>query len=153
MNQVKSEPTSTNHSDVNKSHPSSSGQSGSGVPAQPAAPLADVWRQAFGAVKPPPPKKPPQKQSPPVKQEGGQNALAALKLNYLAIPPEAKRKARPTYGGIIHFSPDWVQVRGHYDFHFILMTFPGQKVLQLSYLKRMTKSVSIGFDTAMKMGS
>ena len=93
MNQVKSELSTNNHTnDVNKSHSSSSGQSVG--PAQPAAPLADVWRQAFGAVKPPPPKKPPQKQSPPVKQEGGQNALAALKLNYLAIPPEAKRKAR-----------------------------------------------------------
>ena len=48
-----------------------------------------------------------------VKQESGGNA-AALKQNYLAIPPEHKRKSRPAYGGILHFSPDWERAVKHY---------------------------------------
>jgi hypothetical protein len=74
----------------------------------------DVWLQAFGAAGVKNKKKP----------QFGQDQLGsgssgpqrkALKMEreektartILDIPPEVRRKPRPNFGGIIHFSPDW----------------------------------------------
>ena len=63
--------------------------------------VKNVWLQAFGA---------PQvakkiEESPTVK-----------KLTYLDIPPEARRRPRPNFGGLIHFAPDWQKmVKTHHE--------------------------------------
>lgn len=89
---------------------------GSGV-----APLADVWRQAFGAAKP---KKPAETvssvNSRTPKQEPSINSdVVGVKKDektYLDIPPEVRRRPKPSFGGLIHFSPDWERsVRSHHE--------------------------------------
>ena len=68
--------------------------------------LADVWRTAFGAVKP---KRPvevsPLKNKLLMKQEI--EAEKCKKISYLDIPPEVRRRPKPNFGGLIHFPPDW----------------------------------------------
>merc|ERR1712223_1013941 len=68
--------------------------------------LVDVWRQAFGAVKP----KKPVEASPLnnkllIKQEI--DAETCKKITYLDIPSEVRRRPKPAFGGLIHFPPDW----------------------------------------------
>jgi hypothetical protein len=97
----------------------------SGASSNPGAgpPLADVWRQAFGAAKP---KKPNEIVAPgngrtPKQEPGGAEVVigGAAKKNektYLDIPPEIRRRPKPVFGGLIHFSPDWERsVRQHHE--------------------------------------
>jgi hypothetical protein len=36
--------------------------------------------------------------------------------SFLDIPPEVRRRPKPTFGGLIHFSPDWERcVRSHHE--------------------------------------
>merc|ERR1712013_183430 len=60
----------------------------------------------------------------PVARNGAKKSVKAEKLerevvkpsSILDIPPEVRRKARPVFGGLIHFSPDWVRaVRRHHE--------------------------------------
>jgi len=80
----------------------------------------DVWLQAFGAGS----SKPKKKVFEPVARNGAKKSVKAEKLereavkpsSILDIPPEVRRKARPVFGGLIHFSPDWVRaVRRHHE--------------------------------------
>ena len=77
--------------------------------------LVDVWRQAFGAVKP----KKPVEASPLnnkllIKQEI--DAETCKKITYLDIPSEVRRKPKPAFGGLIHFPPDWERaVKRHHE--------------------------------------
>ena len=77
--------------------------------------LVDVWRQAFGAVKP---KKPvdasPLNNKLLIKQEI--DAETCKKITYLDIPPEVRRRPKPSFGGLIHFPPDWERaVKRHHE--------------------------------------
>ena len=81
--------------------------------------LANVWLQAFGA-KPPPPA--PQRGPGTIKQEAGVDSKEKLtdikpaKKTYLDIPPEKRRRPKPNFGGLIHFSPDWERaVQKHHE--------------------------------------
>ena len=83
-----------------------------------AAPLADVWRQAFGAAKPKKPADPVAVPVRAVKQEPATTEAVVKKdeKTYLDIPPEIRRRPKPTFGGLIHFSPDWERsVRTHHE--------------------------------------
>ena len=83
-----------------------------------AAPLADVWRQAFGAAKPKKPADPVAVPVRAVKQELATSEAVIKKdeKTYLDIPPEIRRRPKPTFGGLIHFSPDWERsVRTHHE--------------------------------------
>lgn len=84
------------------------------------ASVNDVWLQAFGAGS----SKPKKKASEPVAKNGAKKSVKAEKSDreaakpssILDIPPEVRRKARPVFGGLIHFSPDWVRaVRRHHE--------------------------------------
>lgn len=84
------------------------------------ASVNDVWLQAFGAGS----SKPKKKVCEPVARNGAKKSMKAEKLerevakpsSILDIPPEVRRKARPVFGGLIHFSPDWVRaVRRHHE--------------------------------------
>ena len=84
------------------------------------ASVNDVWLQAFGAGS----SKPKKKVCEPVARNGAKKSVKAEKLerevvkpsSILDIPPEVRRKARPVFGGLIHFSPDWVRaVRRHHE--------------------------------------
>ena len=66
--------------------------------------LTNVWLQAFGA-KPAVTKTP--KQEPVESKEKLRNEMKATKKTYLDIPPEKRRRPKPNFGGLIHFSPDW----------------------------------------------
>ena len=80
--------------------------------------LANVWLQAFGA-------KPTLGNNKGIKQEAGlmggdsKEKLQDIKLakkTYLDIPPEKRRRPKPNYGGLIHFSPDWERaVQKHHE--------------------------------------
>ena len=77
--------------------------------------LVDVWRQAFGAVKP---KKAvevsPLNNKLLIKKEI--DADTCKKITYLDIPPEVRRRPKPTFGGLIHFPPDWERaVKRHHE--------------------------------------
>ena len=90
------------------------------VPSQPGPNanqgLANVWLQAFGA-------KPSPLGGKGIKQEAGltdsKEKLQDIKLakkTYLDIPPEKRRRPRPNFGGLIHFSPDWERaVQKHHE--------------------------------------
>eukprot|EP00092_Neocalanus_flemingeri_P015678 GFUD01016972.1.p1 GENE.GFUD01016972.1~~GFUD01016972.1.p1 ORF type:complete len:2025 (+),score=728.26 GFUD01016972.1:126-6200(+) len=82
----------------------------------------DVWLQAFGAGS----AKPKKKVVPePVARNGAKKSAKAEKVerevvakpsSILDIPPEVRRKPRPVFGGLIHFSPDWARaVRRHHE--------------------------------------
>ena len=89
--------------------------------------LTNVWLQAFGA-KPSAPAPAgnasgPSFGKPLVKQEqavpeGPIEKLRepASKKTYLDIPPEKRRRPKPNFGGLIHFSPDWERaVQRHHE--------------------------------------
>ena len=100
----------TNASAKGISNENGEGNAGNGTGA-----LADVWRQAFGAVKP---KKPievsPLNNKLLIKQEI--DAETCKKSTYLDIPPEVRRRPKPTFGGLIHFPPDWERaVKKHHE--------------------------------------
>ena len=85
-----------------------------------APPLADVWRLAFGAAKTT--KKGQAENSGgngrPIKQEQQvvADVVAVNKKTFLDIPPEVRRRPKPSFGGLIHFSPDWERaVRLHHE--------------------------------------
>ena len=65
--------------------------------------LANVWLQAFGA-KPSVTKTPKQE---PVESKEKLREVKVTKKTYLDIPPELRRRPKPKFGGLIHFSPDW----------------------------------------------
>ena len=65
--------------------------------------LANVWLQAFGA-KPSIAKTPKQE---PVESKENLREVKVTKKTYLDIPPELRRRPKPNFGGLIHFSPDW----------------------------------------------
>ena len=65
--------------------------------------LANVWLQAFGA-KPTVTKTPKQE---PVESKEKLREVKVTKKTYLDIPPELRRRPKPKFGGLIHFSPDW----------------------------------------------
>lgn len=73
----------------------------------------DVWLQAFGGVKTK--KRPADRETPPkkiAKVEREEKTVQSI----LRIPPEMRRKPRPDFGGLIHFSPDWIRsVRRHHE--------------------------------------
>ena len=88
--------------------------------------VKNVWLQAFGAGNASKaPSKPKKKniesptntnnsvdQKKAIKAEREEKAAKTI----LDIPPEVRRKSRPTFGGLIHFSPDWVRsVRRHHE--------------------------------------
>ena len=77
--------------------------------------IADVWRQAFGAVKPNKPVEiSPLKNKLLIKQEI--DAETCKKITYLDIPPEVRRRPKPSFGGLIHFPPDWERaVKRHHE--------------------------------------
>jgi len=100
---------------------SSASSSAASASASATAPLADVWRQAFGAAKP---KKPensgngkPGKVEGQQQQQGSDGAVVKkCEKTFLDIPPEVRRRPKPTFGGLIHFSPDWERaVLQHHD--------------------------------------
>ena len=35
------------------------------------------------------------------------SAVQLKKKTILDVPPEARRRPKPSYGGLIHFAPDW----------------------------------------------
>ena len=81
--------------------------------------LASVWLQAFGA-------KPSLSNNKGIKQEIGvagsidsKEKLQDIKIakkTYLDIPPEKRRRPKPAFGGLIHFSPDWERaVQKHHE--------------------------------------
>ena len=87
--------------------------------------LANVWLQAFGA-KPNPEANGGQaqvKQEPGLGSEGSSSGQASTeklrkpaKKTYLDIPPEKRRRPKPNFGGLIHFSPDWERaVQRHHE--------------------------------------
>jgi hypothetical protein len=76
--------------------------------------LSDVWRQAFGGVKTSkrPPGEPPL--LPAVSSKVKSEPQTKVRT-YFDVPPEIRRRPRPNFGGLIHFSPDWEQrVRNHH---------------------------------------
>jgi len=83
---------------------------------------SNVWLQAFGAGGAKSKKK---VISEPVSRNGAKKSLKAEKVerevvakptSILDIPPEVRRKPRPVFGGLIHFSPDWARaVRRHHE--------------------------------------
>ena len=86
------------------------------------ASVTNVWLQAFGAGSAKPKKK---VVSEPVARNGAKKSAKAEKVereaapkpsSILDIPPEVRRKPRPVFGGLIHFSPDWARaVRRHHE--------------------------------------
>jgi len=74
----------------------------------------DVWLQAFGGVKTK--KRPPvERDTPPTKMLKVEREEKTVQ-SILRIPPEMRRKPRPDFGGLIHFSPDWIRsVRRHHE--------------------------------------
>ncbi len=77
--------------------------------------LANVWLQAFGATRP---------SGKSIKQEPGGPPQADTKEprkrpkkpTYLDIPPEKRRRPKPNFGGLIHFSPNWERsVQTHHE--------------------------------------
>lgn len=86
--------------------------------------VKNVWLQAFGAGSSKAPKKvvsepivvPRNGAKKSVKAEKVEREAAPKPSSILDIPPEVRRKARPVFGGIIHFSPDWARaVRRHHE--------------------------------------
>ena len=74
------------------------------APKKEAKVAVDKWYQAFGAGDKG--KKKPEKNlllKDNVKEEPEEKTFQSI----LDIPPEIRRKPRPNFGGIIHFSPDW----------------------------------------------
>jgi len=75
----------------------------------------DVWLQAFGGVKSNKKPRPVERETPPkkiAKVEREEKTVQSI----LRIPPEMRRKPRPDFGGLIHFSPDWIRsVRRHHE--------------------------------------
>ena len=41
------------------------------------------------------------------KQQSSSVQLGLKKKTILDVPPEARRRPKPSYGGLIHFAPDW----------------------------------------------
>ena len=64
--------------------------------------LCDVWRQAFGKGGVGSEKKAEVKAEPV-----DEKAVQRRKKTILDVPPEARRRPKPSYGGLIHFAPDW----------------------------------------------
>ena len=88
--------------------------------------VKNVWLQAFGAGNTSKaPSKPKKKNiESPTNTNNSMDQKKAVKpereekvaKTILDIPPEVRRKSRPTFGGLIHFSPDWVRsVRRHHE--------------------------------------
>ena len=86
--------------------------------------LANVWLQAFGAKPNPDANGGPAqvKQEPGIGSEGSSSGSSTEKLRkpakktYLDIPPEKRRRPKPNFGGLIHFSPDWERaVQRHHE--------------------------------------
>ena len=84
--------------------------------------LCDVWRQAFGSgggggsggVGGGGEKKAAVKAE--VKAEPAEEKVQRRKKTILDVPPETRRRPRPSYGGLIHFAPDWeAKVRKHHE--------------------------------------
>lgn len=84
----------------------------------------NVWLQAFGAGGGKPKKKavsepiavPRNGAKKSVKAEKVEREAAPKPFSILDIPPEVRRKARPVFGGLIHFTPDWARaVRRHHE--------------------------------------
>ena len=96
---------------------SSSAASAAAASASSTAPLADVWRQAFGA-KPKKAENPGNGKSGKVDQQQPQGAdgpvVKKCEKTYLDIPPEVRRRPKPVFGGLIHFSPDWERAVFHH---------------------------------------
>lgn len=84
--------------------------------------LANVWLQAFGA-KPAVSKNIKQEVVTPsnsTSASGGPGDelkdVKPSKKTYLDIPPEKRRRPKPNFGGLIHFSPDWERaVQKHHE--------------------------------------
>ena len=87
--------------------------------------LANVWLQAFGA-KPSPGaaastanaglSKTQVKQEPGISEGSSDKLRKPAKKTYLDIPPEKRRRPKPNFGGLIHFSPDWERaVQRHHE--------------------------------------
>ena len=87
-------------------------------PSEPTEPVkkevsVEKWYQAFGASDTRNKKKPDKNiQKIQVKEEVEEKTAISI----LDIPPEIRRKSRPNFGGIVHFSPDWNRlVKRHHD--------------------------------------
>ena len=115
----KVDPASSDPVDPSATQSAIPGASSSNPGAGP--PLADVWRQAFGAAKT---KKPAEivaagNGRTPKQEPSETGVIGVAKINektYLDIPPEVRRRPKPTFGGLIHFSPDWERsVRQHHE--------------------------------------
>lgn len=88
--------------------------------------LANVWLQAFGA-KPAVTKNIKQEIAPASAAAAATAVTTATaiddkkdvkpsKKTYLDIPPEKRRRPKPNFGGLIHFSPDWERaVQKHHE--------------------------------------
>ena len=124
-------PNISSKGNMNESNDASGAGNGTGA-------LADVWRQAFGAVKP---KKPvevsPLNNKLLIKQEI--DAETCKKITYLDIPPEVRRRPKPSFGGLIHFPPDWERaVKRHHE----KCRLPNQLIKgKLKLLSKMKKKV------------
>lgn len=73
--------------------------------------FASVWLQAFGA-------KPVTVKQETVSSPAPSEELQETKMakTYLDIPPEKRRRPKPNFGGLIHFSPDWERaVQRHHE--------------------------------------
>ena len=89
--------------------------------------VKNVWLQAFGAGNAGKTQTKPKKKNTESTPTGTNNSMDQKKASkpereekvaktILDIPPEVRRKSRPTFGGLIHFSPDWVRsVRRHHE--------------------------------------
>ncbi len=83
--------------------------------------LSEVWRQAFGANKQQSTKKEAAEIKSEMKRESvsatsEQATKAKVKKTFLDVKPEVRRRRRPSFGGLIHFAPDWEQrVRRHHQ--------------------------------------
>ena len=89
--------------------------------------VKNVWLQAFGAGNAGKTQTKPKKKNTESTPTGTNNSMDQKKVSkpereekvaktILDIPPEVRRKSRPTFGGLIHFSPDWVRsVRRHHE--------------------------------------
>ncbi len=83
--------------------------------------LSAVWRQAFGAKTGGAGGKsessaagPSKVKSDPDSSSSGKGGGGKTARSLRDVPPEARRRSRPPYGGLIHFAPDWEQRVGRH---------------------------------------
>ena len=90
--------------------------------------LCDVWRQAFGKGGVGSEKKANVKAEVKAEPAEEKAAVQRRKKTILDVPPEARRRPRPSYGGLIHFAPDWeAKVRNEYCFCVAQNSIPSMR--------------------------